>query len=349
MKTRLRVIIRKLFVCGAAQIDDPDPINVDLREEYANAFRTESYNEFWIRVLSLNKGDHHHLTTLPSVGSTTADRLPSYRMFVEQLLDPDQPAVSQILGLAQTRKDNFSLYFSVTANASHLCGLLLKDLDYIRKEYQSIKKGPSLKTNQFARSNPFGPSAPSPKHFRVVQAECSSLLTQLESRRNETQSKIWLKKLKYGSAVTIVTLTASLIVIVVAAHAFGMLVAAPGIIAASYELISTVKLSKLSKLSAQLDIAAKGTYILIRELDTISRLVARLNNELEHVDASMRLWLERGNVRLQASGELVSQLQKNEQIFIEQMDELEEHLYLGFMTINRVRNLVIQEILKMEP
>ncbi|XP_073059935.1 UPF0496 protein At3g49070 [Primulina eburnea] len=342
MKIRFCAIIRKLFACGAAQMDNPDPIIMDLREEYANAFRTESYNEFWMRVLSLNKGDH--LTTLASVGSTSADRLPSYRMFVEQLLDPDQPNVARILGLTRTRKDDFSLYFTVTAEASHLCGLLLKDLDHIRKEYQCIKNGSCPKTNQFTRSNPFGPSAPSSTCFRTVQDDCSNLLTQLESRRNETRSKIRFKKLKRGAAVVLVALTASLIVIV-ATHAFGILAAAPGIIAASFELISV---ANMSRLSTQLDVAAKGTYILIRELDTIGRLVARLNNELEDVDSLMQLWLARGNDRLQASAEVVSQLQKNEQIFIEQMDELEEHLYLGFMTINRVRNLVIQEILKME-
>ncbi|KZV16301.1 hypothetical protein F511_38825 [Dorcoceras hygrometricum] len=311
-------------------MDDPDPTNVDLREEYANAFRTESYNEFWMRVLSLDKG---------SAGSTTADRLPSYRMFVEQLLDPDQLAVDRILGLTQTRKYNFSLYFSVTADASHLCGLLLKDLDHIRKDYQPVKNGPCMPTN------PFGSSAPSSTNFRAVQAECYSLLTQLESRRKETRSRIRLKKFKCGSAVVILVALAALIVLV-AAHAFGALVAAPGIIAASFELISVVELSRLS---AQLDASAKGTYILIRELDTISRLVARLNNELERFDALMRLWLGRGNDRLQASGEVASHLQKNEQVFIDQMDELEEHLYLGFVTINRARNLVIKEILKMGP
>lgn len=173
--------------------------------------------------------------------------------------------------------------------------------------------------------------------FRAVQDGCSALLKQLESRRDKTQSKIRrLKKLKFGSAVILVALTATLVV-VVAAHAFVMLVAAPGIMVGSLEVMS---IEQLGRWSAQVDAAAKGTYILIRDLDTISRLVARLSNELERVDGLMKLWVHRGG-----SEEVASQLNRNNQSFMEQLDELEEHLYLCFMTINRARNLVTKQFL----
>ncbi|GFP82244.1 upf0496 protein at3g49070 [Phtheirospermum japonicum] len=335
---------------GATQIDNPNPETLDLREEYANAFRTESYNDFWTHVLALNKG---HLTTHRSLSSTTAARLPSYRLFAEHLLDPDQPTVTRILGLTRTRPKIFALlsdYFSLTSDASHLCGLLLKDIDRIRKRYKLSLKDPLEPTQKngparitlFSRSNPFCAAAPSMSRFQAVQTGCSNLLKQIESRRDKTQAEIRrLKKLKYGSAVLLVALTASLVVIV-ASHGFVMLVAGPGLMAGSLELVST---EKLGRLSAQLDTAAKGTYILLRDLDTVSRLVARLNNELEHVEGLVQLWLQRRDDRLQASEEVASQLRKNNQSFIEQLDELEEHLYLCFMTINRARNLVTKEIL----
>ncbi|KAL7146299.1 hypothetical protein ABFS83_06G031700 [Erythranthe nasuta] len=349
-------IIKKFFACTVTRMDDPDPETPNLREEYANAFRTESYNDFWSNVLALNKGV---LTTHKSLGSTTAARLPSYRLFAEHLLDPDQSTVARILGLTRTHPKIYSLmtdYFSNTSDASHLCGLLLKDIDRMRRRYKSVKDPPQNGSGQetnhlpivltrmtiFSRSNPFCPLAPSMSRFQAVQSSSSSLLKQLELRRDKTHAKIRrLKKLKFGSAVFLVALTASLLVIV-AAHALVLLVAAPGVMTASLELIS---IEKLARWSAQLDAAAKGTYILIRDLDTISRLVTRLNNELEHVEALMKLWLERGDDRLQASEEVACQLKKNDQSFVEQLDELEEHLYLCFMTINRARNLVTKEII----
>lgn len=344
---------------AVTHIDDPNPEILDLREEYAKAFRTESYNDFWTHVLALNKG---HLTTHRSLGSTTAARLPSYRVFAEHLLDPDQTTVKRILSMTQIHPKILSLlsdYFSNTSDASHLCGFLLKDIDHMRRRYKSLKDPFESSQNEscpqinrlpivvtrvtlFSRSNPFCSTAPSMSRFQAVQNISSDLLKQLESRRDKTQSKIRrLKKLKCGSAVCLVALTASLVVIV-AAHVFVLLVAAPGVMATSLELIS---IEKLVSWSAQLDTAAKGTYILIRDLDTISRLVVRLNNELERVDALMQRWVERGDDRLQASEEVASQLKKNNQSFIEQLDELEEHLYLCFMTINRARNLVTKEIL----
>ncbi|KAI3458122.1 hypothetical protein Pfo_014785 [Paulownia fortunei] len=359
MKIRFHAGIKKLFACSVTEEDNPNPETLDLREEYANAFRTESYNDFWTHVLALNKGN---LTTHRSLGSSTAARLPSYRLFAEHLLDPDQSTVTRILGLTQTHPKILSLlgdYFSNTSDASHLCGLLLKDIDRMRKRYKPLKdpfesspNGSCPQINQlpivlaratlFSKSNPFCPAASSMSRFQAMQNSCANLLKQLESRRDKTQSKIRrLKKLKCGSAVFLVALTASLVVIV-AAHAFVMLVAAPGVMAASLELIS---IEKLARWSAQLDAAAKGTYIVLRDLDTISRLVARLNNELEHVEALMQLWLERRDDRLQASEKVACQLKKNNQSFIEQLDELEEHLYLCIMTINRARNLVTKEIL----
>ena len=109
------------------------PIGVDVREEYANAFRTESYNEFWTRVLAVS--DPNSSTTAIEIDSTTAAaRLPSYRLFLEHLLDPDQETVTRILHLANNPPKTHSLvseYFTQTANASLLCGLLLKDIQNV--------------------------------------------------------------------------------------------------------------------------------------------------------------------------------------------------------------------------
>lgn len=278
---------------------------------------------------------------------------------MEHLLDPDQSSVSRVLDLIKTRPKIRSLlsdYFSETANASLLCTHLLKYVDQTRIQYKSLKT--TLDSIQLGRPvddqlpemlNRFVSSGLSfPNRIQDVQANCSSLLRRLELKRDKTRAKLRvIRKLKSGSAVILVGLTAS-VTAIIAAHALAVLVAAPCLIiaasASSCDLLASS--NKLLARSAQLDAAAKGTYILMRDLDTISRLVTRLNDEMEHVHGMVRFWIERGEDRLEASKEVARQLKlNNDTSFTEQIDELEEHLYLCFMTVNRARNLVFKEIL----
>ncbi|XP_042477193.1 UPF0496 protein At3g49070-like [Macadamia integrifolia] len=338
--------------------------DIDVREEYANAFRTESYTDFWSRILTLTNGDS--ATCIPVESSTTATRLPSYRLFAEHLLEPDQPTVTQVLGLAQPQNhpENHSIlsdYFAETADASLLCGLLLKDIHKTRAQYHPLKTTiHTLETTQFLSKshfpvvldhltefahslNPFGSSANSLSQFRAVQAGCTGLLKRLESSRDQARARLRLvKRFKHGSAVFLVALTAS-VVVIVTAHGLAMLVAVPGFIMASIKLAST---KSLARLSAQLDAAAKGTYILNRDLDTIRRLLTRLHDELEHLRTMVQFWLERKEDRFQPIGEVARQLKKNNSSFTQQLDELEEHLYLCFMTINRARSLVMKKVME---
>ncbi|XP_019177902.1 PREDICTED: UPF0496 protein At3g49070-like [Ipomoea nil] len=358
---RIRSRMRKLFAMNATGINNTNHVDLDLREEYANAFRTESYIEFWTNVLAFSQGNSSPCNIM---GSTSSTRLLSYRLFVEHLLDPDQVTVTRILESTRIRTEHRSLlisYFEVTAEASLLCSFLLKDVDEMRRKYKSLKaslnsfhnahfspktRSPKLvmtRLTEFSNSpNPFVPSASSPSRFRAMQADCAELLKKLELSRDRTQSKLRLvRKIQLGSAIFLGALTVSLTV-VLAVHAIAILVAAPSLMAPFIERLST---KKLAKWSTQLDVAAKGAYILIKDLDTISRLVARLNDELEDMHVTARFWLEKSKDQLQAGGEVAAQqLKKNDISFIEQLDELEEHLYLCFMTINRARSLVIKEI-----
>ncbi|XP_031275682.1 UPF0496 protein At3g49070 [Pistacia vera] len=360
MKKKVCTRITKLFLSATGSGGDTSDqeTGLDVREEYAHAFRTESYNEFWTRVLALSNGNS--TTKCIPIESTTAARLSSYRLFAEQLLDPDQPTVTHILSLKKAHS-LLTNYFSQTAEASLLCSLLFKNIDNIREKYQcfktviqSLENAHFLPSNNLLciitrltelsnLSNPLTSSAPSHCRVRIIQAGCLKLLKQFESSRDKARTKLRLiNASKHGSAIFLVALTASLTVIV-ASHALALLIVAPSLIAASVELTST---RRLARVSAQLDVAAKGTYILNRDLDTISRLVVRLNDELEHMRSMVKFWLERGEGgRLQASGEVARQLKKNDASFSQQLDDLEEHLYLCFMTINRSRNLVLKEIL----
>ncbi|XP_065867181.1 UPF0496 protein At3g49070 [Euphorbia lathyris] len=356
MKKKFIARINKFLSPTSGQVGgDGSSSSVDVREEYANAFRTESYNEFWTRVIMLS--DKSSNSGIP-VETTTAARLPSYRLFVEHLLDPDQPTVTRIVSLIHNPPALHSLlsdYFTQTSNASLLCGLLLKDIDRTRIQYRSLKTTlQSFDTEKHFQiiltqlfefsniSNPFDCSASSPSQVQLMQADCSNLLKQLETSRNKAKAKLQLRsRLKHSSGLFIASLTASF-TIILATHALALLVAAPSFVAASVALASS---RKLGRVSAQLDMAAKGTYILCRDLETITRLVARLSDEMEHIRKRVKFCNENGEIWLQSNGEVMRQLKMNDCTFNEQLNELEEHLYLCFMTINRARSLVLKEIL----
>ncbi|XP_038875828.1 UPF0496 protein At3g49070-like [Benincasa hispida] len=360
-KSKIVSCLRKFLSCS-----DGEPhvtshsVDIDVREEYANAFRTESYIDFWTRVLALNNGDD--LTTQLSVESTTATHLSSYRLFVEHLLDPPQSTIKRILTSPHLGANSCSLlldYFSHTANASLSCSHLLKHINHLRlklhpleitlqslenKEkfhHESHFKQLLIRLVEF--SNTRNPFIPSIEQVQIIQNGCSKLLKQLEFSRDKAQTK--LKRVRYfqhSSAGFLVAVTASLTVIIVT-HGIALFVAAPGFLVGAIKLAN--QLRKLVKDVARLNITAKGTYTLNRDFDTIGRLVARLNHELEHMRVMARFWLDRGEDKRRAIGELVRQLNQSHVNFSHQLDELEEHLYLCFMTINRARNLVVKEIL----
>lgn len=336
---------------------------VDLCEEYANAFRTESYDEFWARVLDLTCGN---ASTHNSLESTAAARLPSYRLFAEHLLHPDQSTVNNILGPTRVhgRFKNHNLlveYFAQTANASLLCGLLLKDIEQTRSSFRPLKAAlrssevrfPTNTTIKFAAfasaSNPFCSWAPSPSQSMLLQTGCNDLLKRLELRRDKARTKLRrIGNYKHGLAALLVAVTASMAIagVVLATHALALFAMAPLIFPARLRWWSA---RTMRQVSAQLDAAAKGTYILNRDLDTITRLVARLKNELEHAQGMVSFYMEKCDERLESSHEVVRQLRKIDASFCEQLDELEEHLYLCFMTINRARSLVMKEVPKSSP
>ena len=311
--------------------------SVNLREEYANAFRTESYTEFWSRVLDLTLA---HGSGLKPNYKPASTRLPSYRLLAENLLDPDQPTVTKILTRSRTHPGTHTLltgFFSETANAFLLCGLLLKDIDHIRTRYRPLKSAiqsnnPKPVTQLLTDLNPF--TSLTSAQFNAVQAGSASLLSRLESSRKKTRAKLRvITRVKHGLAVLFVALVASttLFGAFIAVHGLIALVAVPGLV---------LNPGRLVRRLAQVDSAAKGMYILNRDLDTISWLVERLRDEVEHIAGLVRFWEEKGRVMDEVGREIA----KNGASFDQKLDELEEHLYLCFLTINKARGIVVKEV-----
>ncbi|KAK2458051.1 UPF0496 protein [Trifolium repens] len=340
MKNKLVRRINKLLSSSVCRSSSPNKqTHVDVCEEYANAFRTESYIEFWTRVVAYSNGE---CRSRLSRETTTSTRLPSYRLFAEHLLDPDQPTVTQILAQTKLPPEINSLlsdYFSHTANASLLCSQLLKDIDGVRIKYKSLKTILQSVTTIKEGSNQISSSMIATNLIELSLCQCSDLQKQLELSRDNLRAKLQMVTiLKHCSTCAIVVVTTSLVVLVVS-HGFALLVAMPGL-----TLMNLHSKRKLTNATTQLDAAAKGTYILNKDLETTSRLVARLNDEMEHIRKMVKFWLERKEDKIQADGEVLRLLKKNQSNFSDQLDELEEHLYLCFMTINRARDLVLNQI-----
>ncbi|WVZ85635.1 hypothetical protein U9M48_032536 [Paspalum notatum var. saurae] len=103
----------------------------------------------------------------------------------------------------------------------------------------------------------------------------------------------------------------------------------------------------LLRLQEMLDTAAKGAYVLGRDLDTVSHLVARLSDGIDRETAMSRRCEERrSGERRSMMVEMVSELRRSCSSSRSLVDELEEHVCLCLATIHRARVLVIQQISK---
>lgn len=104
--------------------------------------------------------------------------------------------------------------------------------------------------------------------------------------------------------------------------------------------------SSLERLGAQLEIAKKGIHVLIYNFDTMSRLVKRLEDQIEHSKVVSDVCVRSG--KMEVVKKAVGELGNDQKGFLEQLDELEEQIYLCFLNINRSRRLVMEEIMGLQ-
>ncbi|XP_020113260.1 LOW QUALITY PROTEIN: putative UPF0496 protein 2 [Ananas comosus] len=104
---------------------------------------------------------------------------------------------------------------------------------------------------------------------------------------------------------------------------------------------------------AEVDAAAKGAYIVGRDLDTVSRMVRRAHDEVEHGRDVARIALRAydggggggGGGGREVAREAAREVEFGAVELAEQLAELEEHVCLCLITINRSRRLVAREIM----
>lgn len=204
----------------------------------------------------------------------------------------------------------------------------------------------------FIRSkNPL--SNPRNHDFKIINDENSSVLHHLKAMRKKVARKIKFIKYMKKACRVCVTLACGVVAIVatiIATHTLTAIIMGPAILSLPLKSlkrkIQRFMISRnmrfLGEVWDQLDVAAKGSYILNRDFDTMSRVVSRLHDEIEHNKEMIRLWLSYRKEKMCL--EIVKELRKSEVGFMKQLEELEENVYLCLVTINRARALVVNKM-----
>ncbi|KAG9142122.1 hypothetical protein Leryth_024173 [Lithospermum erythrorhizon] len=103
------------------------------------------------------------------------------------------------------------------------------------------------------------------------------------------------------------------------------------------------KMDQNDRLGAEFDVAAKGVFVLINDFDTISRLVRILSDQMDHNKEIVEMCIRRGNKEMLK--EVSREFKVKENRFMQQLEELEECLYLCILNINRSRRIVVEKVI----
>ncbi|KAI3696054.1 hypothetical protein L1987_79063 [Smallanthus sonchifolius] len=303
----------------------------DVNQEYKKAFRTQSYTDICNKVQTssssirdlcynlTNTFNLHHLLVDFFVAS-----LKSW-MICEELLDSihqvnaNHQKFKQIIKLVQIR------------------------VPYDTKIYEELASYSSL-------VNPL--SEFDPEKFPTLHIDHKLLFKKLTTKhmRIKRKRKI-INFFKKTSGCALVASYAILVValLVLACHGLIVTVASPGLFACLFGVIKNtnlakkrVKPSELKRVGAQLDVAAKGVYTMIKDLDTMGCLVGRLHNEVEFGKAMAYKCCR--TRKADVWEEVMREFRVHESCLLEQLEELEDHIYLCLLNVNRSRKLLAAEI-----
>ncbi|CAK9143840.1 unnamed protein product [Ilex paraguariensis] len=336
----------------------------NVNTEYREALRTKSYIDICCKVQG-----QLETKTIDKLSSPSS--VPLYFHLSEFLLEPRQETLIAMLE-GSNLHHLFVNYFEASLEACKICESLLLSIHQTRSNYQIIERVLKL-TQRVDKSSPVHEddiddnchdifaelasfaliknplSTLSPGQLGDIHDRHSLLFHRLTAKcqkiRRRTRLIKCYKKV-VGSVLVVAYSALAITLFVLAVHSMVGTIAALGLIACSLGLLKkrrkTITPERL-ELDAQLDVAAKGVYILINDFDTMSRLVRRLYDEIEHSRAMADMCVRNGNNEVLK--EVVKDFRNNESRFLEQLEELEEHIYLCFLTINRSRKLLVQEIM----
>ncbi|CAA3020831.1 Hypothetical predicted protein [Olea europaea subsp. europaea] len=340
--------------------------NVD--EEYKEAFRTNSFIEICEKV----QGQLERKSTDNGTSSSSSSK----NVYLSEFLhEPRQETLAYMIENSELHQLLVN-YFEISLEASRLCELLLKNVHKVSANYRVIKTtikqmkqvpdGASRSTDDKCLAvyrnlaslvmlkNPL--STITPLQFHEIHENHSLFLHRLISKCGKAKRRTKVRKcinkiMRYVLVGAWGVLVIPLLILAI--HSMIGIVAAPAVLFVLGSLSLYLKKLKVAKkkskktpnerLGMQLDIAARGVYILINDFDTISRLVQRLHDELEHEKFLADICVRKGKNEILK--EVLREFQIHGSSFLEQLEELEKQIYLCFLDMNRSRRLLFEEMI----
>ncbi|KAL6873583.1 hypothetical protein ACP4OV_013665 [Aristida adscensionis] len=353
------------------------PLGVD--EEYETAFKSKSFLDLWSQA---QRHLRHTFSSLKSGGvkdsrhgdgdqgdAAAAEQSCSYTVLDDFVLEPSPEVLALARAGRQRRRrrrhrrvDALLIeYFDVTQEACEACSALLAAIGAARRHHLTLRRllarlddgggggGGGAKDALAAHvrlDNPLSPGCLS--GFHGVHARCAPLASRLAAAQRRLRRLARAARVARGTAAAaVVGACAAAIVaaVVFAAHAvvgIGAAAAAAGASPAAAARWAAGR-RRCARAGAAVDAAARGAYIVGRDLDTVSRMVRRAHDELEHGRDVARIAM-RGGGELPLLQEVAREEEECEEDLRAQLEELEEHVCLCLITINRSRRMVAREI-----
>ncbi|OEL37293.1 putative UPF0496 protein 2 [Dichanthelium oligosanthes] len=255
-------------------------------------------------------------------------------------------------------------YFDVTQEACEACSSLLAAIGAARRHHLMLRRllarldcgcdgdcsaARDAVAEHVRLDNPLSQGCLS--GFHEVHGRCGPLATRLAAAQRRLRRLARAMRVARGTAAAaLVAACAAAIVaaVVFAAHAvvgIGAAVSAAGAGPATAVRWATERVSErhYARAGAAVDAAARGAYIVGRDLDTVSRMVRRAHDELEHGRDVARIAV-RGRGERPLLQEVAREEAECEKDLRAQLEELEEHVCLCLITINRSRRMVAHEM-----
>ncbi|KAG6514411.1 hypothetical protein ZIOFF_024766 [Zingiber officinale] len=356
---------------AASAAVSPASATINLSTAYMHAVNTNSYKEIWhtIHRHHSEEGEASH-----SAGTPSPDGL------IERVLQPDRASIEEALRGATPNHLTrlISDYFDSSENTSLVCLSLRRIVDRARAMYAPIGELIDLLPSAdghhaflthhqcdwaFDRllefdlcGNPFPvPSSSEESSFHGMRGCFSNLKQQLDLRLFKARRK---RRLAYratrgiGAGLILFTVGLAVAGAVLATHAIVVIMVGPSIVIGG--CLPTRDLRGGSRprqrdYMAQLDAASRGAYVLNNDLETIERLVARLHANVESDRDLVRLGLESGRGQQHQIEEVLRQFRRNHPSFLNQLEDLEEHICCFLASINSSRSLLLRQIQHQPP